>query len=175
MSRNEPLPLFTPQMRPEYLESGQLTVTATASMNSDRLRLRVEAAQPANPEISVATRVRPRDRLAPRWPDPDPRPWILLAWLSKFMDTPMTTRGHAVISVDTLDPKAFEVQGAENASQIVMRLIEFLKPVLELQAVLNARAQTCRLSALCDGHCCAAPRIQNTSTISQANQSNPAV
>lgn len=152
MGRNEPLPLFTPEMRPEYVESGQLTVTATASMNSDRLRLRVDEAHSSSPESPALTRVRPNDRLAPRWPDPDPRPWILLAWISTFMKTPMTTRGHPIVSVDTLEPKALEVRGAENASQIVMKLIEFLKPVLESQSVVDACDLTCRLSASCHGH-----------------------
>lgn len=146
MSRKEPLPLLTPEMRPEYVESAELVVTTTASMNNDRLRLCVEEAKPADPEVPVASRVRPKVRLAPRWPDPDPRPWILLAWISKFMSMPMTMRGHAVISVDTLDPKALEVQGAANASQIVMQLIEFLKPVLESQSVDDASALTARLS-----------------------------
>lgn len=168
MGRNEPLPLFTPDVRPEYVESGQLTVTATASMNSDRLRLRVEEARAASPESAALTRVRPNDRLAPRWPDPDPRPWILLAWISTFMKTPMTTRGHPVISVDTLDPKALEIQGAENALQIMIKLIEFMKPVLESQSVPNAGDPTGSLAACCHGHCCGAPSTCGTTTRSMS-------
>jgi hypothetical protein len=169
LSRHEALPLFTPEMRPEYVESGQLTVTAAVALNNDRLRLCVEEARSVDPESSIATRVRPKDRLAPRWTDPDPRPWILLAWVAKFMDMPMATRGHAVISVDTLDPKALEVQGSENAAQIVMKLIEFLKPVIESQSV-SVGALACKRSGSCQGHCCGACITRSTSTTSPATQ-----
>ena len=134
MGRNDPLPLFTPNIRPEYVESGELNITSTPSMNSDRLRLRVDEVRALDATRPFSTRVRETARLAPRWPDADPRPWILLAWLSKFMKTPMTTRGHAVISIDTLHAKAFEVKGSDNASQILLQLIDFLKPVLESQS-----------------------------------------
>ena len=106
----------------------------------------VDDVHPRDREQPFATRVRPKDRLAARWPDEDPRPWILLAWISKFMEMPMTLRGHAAISVDTLNAKAFEVQSSENASRMLMRLIEFMAPVLDSQAVekLASRANTRR-------------------------------
>lgn len=146
LSRDKPLPLFTPELRPEYVESTELRLTATASLNSERLKLSVDDVHPRDREQPFATRVRPKDRLAARWPDEDPRPWILLAWISKFMEMPMTLRGHAAISVDTLNAKAFEVQSSENAWRMLMRLIEFMAPVLDSQAVekLASRANTRR-------------------------------
>ncbi|MGM9485040.1 hypothetical protein ACS5PN_27875 [Roseateles sp. NT4] len=127
---NKVLPLFTPDLRPELLESTELVVQASPSLNSSRLKLCVEGVSPSEDADSASTRVRPSARLAARWPGQDQRPWLLLAWLSKFMETPMSLRGHAVISVETLEAKALEVQEVENALEILLKLLQFLKPVI---------------------------------------------
>lgn len=63
---------------------------------------------------------------------------------------PMTLRGQAAISIDTLNAKALEVHGSENAAQIVMALIEFLRPVLDSKTP----ADDCQSQGDGDGSVC---------------------
>lgn len=133
VTRQGTLVLEAPEIAPEYVETRELKISARVVARENALCAVVSQCEAADEDLAFVSRVAPKQDLRIRWPEGDAYPWKILAGLASMLQTPIDLQGRGVISMCTLQGKAFEVSNFNNAQAIVDKLIETVAPIINFQ------------------------------------------
>jgi hypothetical protein len=114
-TRKDTLVLESPDAALEYVEAHSSIVTLDLRAKDGALMgtvLKRESCDLENPSLS---RLKEGQKVRMRWPTADAYPWRMMATLAALMEMPLEILGKAVISINTLNPKAIQVERVTNA------------------------------------------------------------
>jgi hypothetical protein len=119
ITRKGTLVLEAPEIASEYVESHELRISARVVARGNALCACVDQCKYAEENLAFISRIAPKQVLRIRWPSSDDFSWKVLAGVALMLEIPLDLQGRGVISMQTLQGKAFEVTNFVNAQAIV--------------------------------------------------------